>query len=137
MFEENEEINDTLVQKLNDIENITDTLNKISNQTKMLSLNASIEAARAGEHGRGFTIVSGEMKKLSETSNLFTNNIQEIILDIKELISKNDDFFKHSYDCLHITNQNSNTVKQIFTLVSTNSKEMEQEIKKFSIILPH
>ena len=88
MFEENEEINDTLVQKLNDIENITDTLNKISNQTKMLSLNASIEAARAGEHGRGFTIVSGEMKKLSETSNLFTNNIQEIILDIKELISK-------------------------------------------------
>ncbi|MEG7894674.1 methyl-accepting chemotaxis protein [Bacillus cereus] len=130
LFEENEEINDTLVQKLNDIENITDTLNKISNQTKMLSLNASIEAARAGEHGRGFTIVSGEMKKLSETSNLFTNNIQEIILDIKELISKNDDFFKHSYDCLHITNQNSNTVKQIFTLVSTNSKEMEQEIKK-------
>ncbi|MFV0946293.1 methyl-accepting chemotaxis protein [Bacillus pacificus] len=130
LFEENEEVNDTLVQKLNDIENITDTLNNISNQTKMLSLNASIEAARAGEHGAGFNIVSHEMKKLSETSNLFTNNIQQIIFDIKSLISKNDDFFKHSYDCLHITNQNSNTVKQIFNLVSTNSKEMEQEIKK-------
>ncbi|WP_259653082.1 methyl-accepting chemotaxis protein [Bacillus sp. BML-BC060] len=130
LFSQNEDVNDTLVQKLNDIESITDTLNKISNQTKMLSLNASIEAARAGEHGKGFTIVSHEMKKLSETSNLFTNNIQQIILDIKELISKNDDFFKHSYDCLHITNQNSNTVKQIFELVSTNSKEMEQEIKK-------
>jgi methyl-accepting chemotaxis protein len=130
LFCENEEVNDTLVQKLNDIESITDTLNKISNQTKMLSLNASIEAARAGELGVGFTIVSGEMKKLSETSNLFTNNIQQIILDIKELISKNDDFFKHSYDCLNITNENSNTVKQIFDLVSTNSKEMEKEIKK-------
>ncbi|CAM4252863.1 methyl-accepting chemotaxis protein [Bacillus luti] len=130
LFSQNEEVNDTLVQKLNDIESITDTLNKISNQTKMLSLNASIEAARAGEHGKGFTIVSSEMKKLSEISNLFTNNIQQIILDIKELISKNNDFFKHSYDCLHITNQNSNTVKQIFDLVSTNSKEMEQEIKK-------
>lgn len=130
LFSKNEEVNDTLVQKLNDIESITDILNSISNQTKMLSLNASIEAARAGKHGSGFNIVSMEMKKLSETSNLFTNNIQTIIYDIKTLISKNNDFFKDSYDCLHITNQNSDTVKQIFNLVSTNSKEMEKEIKK-------
>jgi hypothetical protein len=37
----------------------------ITQQTRILSLNASIEAARAGEAGRGFAVVAGEVKAVA------------------------------------------------------------------------
>ncbi len=56
-----EEINETSSQ----IANIIKTIEDISFQTNILSLNASIEAARAGEAGKGFAVVAGEVGQLA------------------------------------------------------------------------
>ena len=64
------------VEKINEL---ADIIMQITNQTNLLSLNASIEAARAGEAGRGFAVVAGEIGHLADQSKSTAMNIQQIV----------------------------------------------------------
>ena len=61
------------------INKILDSLNSITQQTKMLATNAAIEAARAGEHGKGFGVVANEVAKLAENSKFAAQQISKLI----------------------------------------------------------
>jgi len=60
----------------------------ISEQTNLLSLNASIEAARAGEAGRGFAVVAEEIRHLSEQSAEGAEMIKNLAQAITEKSGK-------------------------------------------------
>ncbi|WP_027398392.1 methyl-accepting chemotaxis protein [Anaerovorax odorimutans] len=63
-------------------------INKISDQTKLLSLNASIEAAKAGVYGKGFGVVADEIRTLSDTTKKLTVNIDELLIEMNNASNK-------------------------------------------------
>ena len=75
-------------QSVEKITGITDTINAISEQTNLLSLNASIEAARAGEMGKGFAVVASEVGVLAKQSSEATDTIRQLIGGITQNIEE-------------------------------------------------
>lgn len=68
-----------LTESIKEAREILSLIHSITNQTNLLSLNASIEAARAGEAGRGFAVVAGEISSLSKDTAAATDKIANIL----------------------------------------------------------
>ncbi len=68
-----------------EIDSVTATITAISSQTNLLALNATIEAARAGAAGRGFAIVAGEIKELSQQTSAATESIRGTVSAIQSV----------------------------------------------------
>lgn len=67
-----------------EVNKILGGISTISQQTKLLSLNASIEAARAGEAGRGFSVVAQEINILAERTVELVNAIAGIVESLED-----------------------------------------------------
>ncbi|SHO48625.1 methyl-accepting chemotaxis protein [Anaerocolumna xylanovorans] len=102
------------------ITEIVDVMNSIAEQTNLLSLNASIEAARAGIHGRGFSVVADEIGKLAKGSMDASNEIKEIIDNIKKK-----------------TARTVVTVKQTETISRTSEESLTNVVALFNNINGH
>ena len=84
-----EQIQDTakrikrLGESSQEIGNIIEFINDISEQTNTLALNASIQAAMAGEAGRGFAVVADEVQRLAERASNATRQIETLVKTIQ------------------------------------------------------
>ncbi|MDE7341145.1 MAG: methyl-accepting chemotaxis protein [Lachnospiraceae bacterium] len=96
------------------ISDIVGTINSISEETGLLSLNASIEAARAGEHGRGFAIVAESIGKLAAESTSATENIERIIEELYSNIGDTVSNIEEVKKAMAAQIQATQKVKKIF-----------------------
>ena len=120
-----------------EINTIIGTINEISEETNLLSLNASIEAARAGDAGRGFAVVSDEIRKLAEQSNEAGIEITRIIGQIQERLKKTiataqraDEIVISQSDALGTTVQVFEDIKESFETLADNMTAISNSIKK-------
>ena len=133
---------DILLEKDKQISNILVTLNDITEQTNMLSLNASIEAARAGDAGKGFAVVAEEVRKLADSSKDFTVQIDGLLEEFsqiiqtvtteisnqKEAIAVCDNFSKDVSNLFNTIRENSNGILDKSTIVDNKTKTLEKHL---------
>lgn len=110
----------------------------ISDETNLLSLNASIEAAQAGEHGRGFAIIADSIRNLSDSTRGLAEdntrngesmipNILRSLTSLDELIQKVNTLNKNIKEISEAT-ENINSESEEISSVATDLRAQMDEI---------
>lgn len=117
---------------ISEISNVSEFIFEISEELKLLSLNASIEAARSGEAGKGFAIVATEITKLSETTkqgiekiNTFTSNILNNSNNVENSINESIEIFSSSQSIF-------DNAKNIFTEMQKQNTAILNDIEEIA-----
>lgn len=123
-MEETSNVAATLHDRTLEMNQILDSIKGISEQTSLLSLNASIEAARAGESGRGFAVVATQIRKLSDDTKAATERINQIVKNVQDSVH-------------HMTDQMQDGLQQLTksTQIADKTRENLGEIKDGNMVV--
>lgn len=117
---------DEIQESASDIANIIVAINKIADQTNMLSLNAAIEAARSGEQGVGFAVVASEVRNLAQKTKEAAADTEVLITRTLESIEKGTSLTaatQKSFDV--VTESSENVLKLVSEIVTTSNEQVE------------
>lgn len=121
---------DIIKKQSDDIANIIQMIVSISEQTQLLSLNASIEAARAGEQGKGFAIVADEIGKLANDCSEAVSNTGELIAKTMEAVNNGSELANQTADTLLKVVKSSGETTKLVKDISMACHKEEAAMKK-------
>lgn len=114
------------------IQEATELIASIAEETNLLALNASIEAARAGEQGRGFAVVADQIQKLAEQSNQSAAAIDKVVQDLLTDAGNAVATMNEIQRSIKKQNQTVAEVKNAFSTVSEGINRSVQEIESIA-----
>jgi len=77
-----------LEERTRRIDKIVDAIVMVTVQTNMLAVNGNVEAARSGEFGRGFSVVAGDIRSLSNESSENADRIKDLVRQVQAQINR-------------------------------------------------
>ncbi|OMF22747.1 hypothetical protein BK133_25495 [Paenibacillus sp. FSL H8-0548] len=124
----------TLEHRSREIGTIADNITSFSNQTNILSLNASIEAARAGEHGKGFAVVAGEIRKLAAGSLASADGIHQLVDVTRSEIDGAAGYMTQTMEEMEKGAERVSEVRQNLDVIVASIIQMSEQIHENSAI---
>jgi methyl-accepting chemotaxis protein len=126
-----------LGERSQEISQIVNLINTISERTHVLSLNAAMQAAMAGEAGRGFAVVAEEVQRLAENSRQATGQIANLVQNIQvetndtiatvnktiEQVVKESDLAHSAGERMRETHEATARLVRLVATISTSSAE--------------
>ncbi len=114
----------------NEITSITKTIDEISFQTHLLSLNASVEAARAKEAGLGFSVVADEVRSLSRKVSEAARMTTDILERNRKEVEDSRKFTSAVADLFESLNQSINHSDKLADEISAASQEQYEYVSR-------
>ena len=79
LSDQSQQTTQNLETEIQEVTHVLQDINRIAQQTKLLSFSAAIETARIGEQAAGFRVVTDEMQKLAEQTKQLTQSIESAL----------------------------------------------------------
>ncbi len=110
------------------IETVVTTINSMSREIHLLSLNAALEAVGAGIYGKRFLVVAGEVRNLAQRSQQASAEVGNILSKIEGGINQVAQSAQAAQDELEIalsaTSESDKTIQVILEALHLNAQEV-------------